>query len=233
MARLLVSVRSAEDARRALAGGASIIDVKEPANGALGRASFETWDEVRHVVPAGVKTSAALGELTEWLGDDRPAIPPRALEGFSYLKVGMAGVGPNWEEEWYALSGLLDARRIHWIAVVYTDWKAAGAPSPTTLANADFNFHGVLFDTWDKSQPAAWTPELFDAAELFRDRGALLALAGGLTADRLDEIAPWRPDVVAVRGAACEDGDRNRDIDPARVAELAALARKLPKPEPF
>ena len=104
---------------------------------------------------------------------------------------------------------------------------------PTTLANADFNFHGVLFDTWDKSKPAAWTPELFDAAELFRDRGALLALAGGLTADRLDEIASFKPDIVAVRGAACEDGDRNRDIDPARVAALAALARKLPKPEPF
>lgn len=232
MARLLVSVRSAEDARRALAGGASIVDVKEPANGALGRASSGTWEEVRRVVPAGVKMSAALGELTEWLGEDRPEIPPAALTGFSYLKVGMAGVGPNWEEEWYALSGLLDARRIHWIAVVYTDWQAAGAPSPTTLANADFNFQGVLFDTWDKSRPAAWTPELFDAAELFRDRGAMLALAGGLTADRLAEIAPLRPDIVAVRGAACEGGDRGRDIDPARVAELAALARKLPKPGP-
>ncbi len=232
MARLLVSVRSAEDAHRALAGGASIIDVKEPANGPLGRASVATWDEVRQVVPAGVKMSAALGELAEWTADDRPIVPPGVLTGFSYLKVGMAGAGPNWEEEWYALRDHLDARRIHWIAVVYTDWKAAGAPSPTTLANADFNFHGVLFDTWDKSKPAAWTPDVFDAVELFRDRGAMLALAGGLTAERLDEIAPYRPDVVAVRGAACEQGDRTRDVDSNRVADLVVLARKLPKPPP-
>jgi uncharacterized protein (UPF0264 family) len=227
MARLLVSVRTAEEARRALAGGAAIIDVKEPANGPLGRASFDTWDEVRRALPAGLEMSVALGELTEWLGDDPPAVPPGALTGIRYLKVGMAGVGPSWEEEWFALSERLEARRIRWIAVAYTDWKAAGAPSPTTLLNAGFPFRGVLFDTWDKSRPAVWTPELLDAAEAFRDRGATVAVAGGLTVDRLDEIAPIRPDIVAVRGAACEDGDRDRVVDAARVAGLAALARRL------
>lgn len=230
MARLLVSVRSAEEARLALTGGASIIDVKEPANGPLGRSSFETWRAIRDALPPGVKSSAALGELTEWLGEDRPAVPPSALAGFSYVKVGMAGVGPNWAEEWAQLSGLLNARRVGWIAVVYTDWKAAGSPSPTTMLNADFNYVGVLFDTWDKSKPAAWTPELLDAAEGFRGRGSMLAVAGSLTVDRLDEIAPFRPDIVAVRGAACEGGVRNREIDSRRVAELVSLVRKLPKP---
>ena len=36
--RLLVSVRSAAEAEEALAGGAALIDVKEPANGPLGKA---------------------------------------------------------------------------------------------------------------------------------------------------------------------------------------------------
>ena len=36
MTRLLVSVRSAEEAEIALAGGADVIDVKEPRRGALG-----------------------------------------------------------------------------------------------------------------------------------------------------------------------------------------------------
>ena len=36
--KLLVSVRSADEARAALAGGADLIDVKEPAHGPLGAA---------------------------------------------------------------------------------------------------------------------------------------------------------------------------------------------------
>ena len=36
MTGLLVSVRSAEEAEIALAGGANLIDIKEPSRGALG-----------------------------------------------------------------------------------------------------------------------------------------------------------------------------------------------------
>src|SRR5262245_17605754 len=39
---LMVSVRSAEEVEPALAGGAALIDIKEPARGALGPASIET-----------------------------------------------------------------------------------------------------------------------------------------------------------------------------------------------
>src|SRR5256885_16611977 len=41
-AGLLVSVRSAGEAEAAIAGGADLIDVKEPAYGSLGRAKDET-----------------------------------------------------------------------------------------------------------------------------------------------------------------------------------------------
>ncbi|WP_337173786.1 (5-formylfuran-3-yl)methyl phosphate synthase [Paludisphaera sp.] len=227
MARLLVSVRSADEARLALAGGASIIDVKEPAHGPLGRACSGAWAQVREVVPADVKLSAALGELTEWRGDDPPGVPPGALAEFDYLKVGLAGVGPDWEDEWRALADRLDAGRVRWIAVAYTDWEAAGAPSPTALLRAAFPFRGVLFDTWDKSKPAAWPPDFLDVLAGFRDRDATIALAGGLTVDRLAEISPFRPDIVAVRGAACVNGRRDGDIDPARVAELTSLVGEI------
>ena len=42
-AKLLVSVRSAAEAAAALEGGAHVIDVKEPLNGALG--NVELWRE--------------------------------------------------------------------------------------------------------------------------------------------------------------------------------------------
>ncbi len=49
MTRLLVSVRSAAEAEIALVGGAALIDVKEPARGALGMADFQV---IRDVITA-------------------------------------------------------------------------------------------------------------------------------------------------------------------------------------
>ncbi|MDG3003895.1 (5-formylfuran-3-yl)methyl phosphate synthase [Paludisphaera mucosa] len=231
MTRLLVSVRSAEEARRALAGGASIIDVKEPANGPLGRASFPTWREVREVVPDEVPLSVALGELPEWI-ERRPAFPGDAFEGLTYVKLGLAGAGPGWRDAWADLRASLPTRSSRWIAVVYTDWKAAGAPRPEDVLDAmGRDFAGVLFDTWDKSRPAPiWSEELNELADEIGKSGMLLAIAGGLTAESLDSFRVLRPDVLAVRGAACEAGDRMRDVDQRRVAELVRIT--LPTASP-
>ena len=67
MPGLLVSVRSADEARAALAGGADVIDIKEPGRGPLGRADEATWRAVRAEVAGRVPVSAALGELAAWL----------------------------------------------------------------------------------------------------------------------------------------------------------------------
>lgn len=229
MALLLVSVRSAEEARSALAGGASIIDVKEPANGPMGRASLDAWTEVRRVVPASIPLSAALGELNEWNGDAALDVPSDALRGFSFVKLALAGAGPDWIERWRESRARLDVPGVRWFVVAYVDWRAAGAPSPATLLDFADDFDGVLFDTWDKTRPAVWTGELLGVANEFRWRGASTAMAGGLAADRMREIAPiHHPDVMAVRGAACQGGDRRLAVDAARVAELAALVAALP-----
>ena len=55
MAGLLVSVRSADEARTALAGGATVIDVKEPERGPLGRADPATWRAANPVERADLR----------------------------------------------------------------------------------------------------------------------------------------------------------------------------------
>ena len=75
--RLLVSVRNAEEALMAVRGGADIIDVKEPSNGSLGRASVENLLAIADVLKLqqqhadrvrieAVPLSVALGEVQEW-----------------------------------------------------------------------------------------------------------------------------------------------------------------------
>jgi len=82
--QLLVSVRSADEARAALAGGADLIDVKEPSRGPLGTADSDVIAEVLRAVNGRVPVSAALGEFVAW--QDR--FVPRGLH---YAKWGMAG----------------------------------------------------------------------------------------------------------------------------------------------
>src|SRR5688500_14284157 len=82
---LLVGVRSGEEAALALAGGADVIDVKEPRRGALGAADAEVWNEVAEEVRGRAMTSAALGELLSE-GVERRAASARSLD---FVKIGL------------------------------------------------------------------------------------------------------------------------------------------------
>src|SRR4051812_39902678 len=86
MPGLLVSVRSPQEALAALAGGADIIDVKEPANGSLGRAEDDVIRAVVDVVAGRRPVSAAMGELVEESAC--------SIAGLNFLKWGLAECVP-------------------------------------------------------------------------------------------------------------------------------------------
>ena len=67
--RLLVSVRNVKEAKSALAGGVDIIDIKEPLNGSLGKASNQQIISIAKLVHDDhpqILLSAALGELADY-----------------------------------------------------------------------------------------------------------------------------------------------------------------------
>jgi (5-formylfuran-3-yl)methyl phosphate synthase len=227
LASLLVSVRSAAEARAAVAGGASIIDVKEPSRGSLGRSDASVWQAVRMAVPRSMPLSVALGELNEWLGSTRPQIPANAWDGIDFCKLGLAGAPTGWSKLWTDRGGELRLNTTpfpDWVAVVYLDWEAAGAPHPDAIIDAAAEMpecRAVLFDTWRKISGArldqSWKPRV----ERVRGAGRLVALAGSLDAAAIARLRVWQPDIFAVRGAACAEGDRLGSIDAFRVACLA------------
>ena len=233
MTGLLVSVRSADEAIRAAAGGATVIDVKEPDAGALGRAPLSVWRDVRRAVAPHIPVSVALGELTEWCGGRGPIVPPEAFDGLAFCKIGLAHAGPDWRDEWRSLRDRLPTGRCHWVSVVYVDWETADAPSPAEIlavAASTPGLAGVLIDTFDKSRAVLLDAEWLAWTIRVKAAGLKLAIAGGLTAETIGHLASFAPDLIAVRGAACVDGDRNRDVDAGRVMELAAIVRGLSAP---
>lgn len=223
MTKLLVSVRSAEEALTALEAGADLIDVKEPNRGALGAADCNTIEAVVSVVSGRLPTSAALGELPE-----ANRLPASLADRLSYAKFGLAGCAEiaDWPRRWQEAVASLP-RGVLPVAVAYADWQSAAAPSPEdVLAVArELRCGGLLVDTFDKTRgPIDRHLDLRRLEQLINGAqcvGMLAVIAGGLRHDDLAKLLPLQPDYIGVRGAACT-GDREGHLDAARVADLVS-----------
>jgi len=89
--RLLVSVASAAEASAALAGGADVIDAKDPHAGPLGPVSLNVLCDIHAAVAGAQPVSAALGDATDEATIERHAYTFIAA-GALFVKVGFAGI---------------------------------------------------------------------------------------------------------------------------------------------
>jgi len=225
---LLVSVRSSAEAKAALAGGADLIDVKEPSRGSIGRADDAVIAAVLRAVAGRKPVSAALGDVRDFAG-------PYSRPGLSYWKLGLAGCARQPERFWQTIvrsftsveSETAPLQRMALVA--YADWQRADAPPPgmvLALARAQ-RCGGIVVDTFckDGSTLLDWLalPELARLCELCRADGMHVALAGSLTPREIPLLSHLRPTWFAVRGAACRKGERESMIDEERVRELAGI----------
>jgi uncharacterized protein (UPF0264 family) len=226
MTGLLVSVRSAAEARTALAGGADLIDVKEPRHGSLGAAEPAVWAEVVSAVGGRVPVSAALGELADF----RPELL-RQMTGLSYAKVGLAGcaVSGDWAARWIdAMCGL--PANVQPVAAAYADWRTANSPPAEQLLPiaARMSSPYLLIDTFDKSNGRlldhVTIDELVTLGQSAARHRIRLVLAGSLDETSIRRLAPLAPAYFAVRGAACT-GDRTQAIERARVKRLVEVVQ--------
>jgi len=228
MTRLLVSVRSAAEARAALSAYAHLIDVKNPAKGSLGAPDRQTVAEVVAEVAGRIPVSVALGELREVGEMESTGLG----EGADYAKLGLAGCASwaDWPDRWAAALRCLPPK-VRPVAVVYADGPTARAPGPEhVLAEAArLDCAAVLVDTFDKSRGSLvnwWTIEkLAGFVARVRGSGMLCVLGGSLTEETIPRVAALRPDFIAVRGAVCRKG-RNGPLDAERVRRLVTLLNR-------
>lgn len=235
MTELLVSVRSVTEAEAALAGGANLIDVKEPSRGSLGRAPADTIGAVVAFINQRNPVSAALGELLE-----EPA-PIEGL-GLAYAKWGLAGCGacPDWRRRLEQAAQQLSwaARGCQAVAVAYVDGQAAKSPPVEEVIDfaCERRWGAVLLDTWEKNGRSLldWLPQavIRDLCRRCRSAGVRIALAGSLRLEDVPGVLRANPDFVAVRGAVCRGGNRRGSIDAGLVRQIAdVLLASRPVPE--
>ena len=226
MTGLLVSVRDVEEATEVLRAGVDVVDVKEPADGSLGAASPQVWQQVVDQLAGSVPVSLALGELRdEELGQRLAGIPA----GTAYVKIGLAGCQheAGWRNRWREALEKMPAGTSP-VAVVYADRERARSPLPAEILEAagDLGCAAVLVDTFDKQAGTLldhWPPaRLWEHARRVRQRGMRVVLAGSLDEAAIRLLATPAIDLLAVRGAACR-GARDGQLDPLLVAGLVGL----------
>jgi hypothetical protein len=231
---LLVSVRSASEAEAALRGGATLIDVKEPRDGSLGRATVAQWAQVAAAVAQRAPVSVAWGELRD-AADDVPSAMPASV---AFAKCGLAGCAAwrDWPQRWRNWAERLPPP-VAPVAVLYADWQAAGAPPPNQILQhaVAHRCRALLCDTWAKDGRTLLdhlAPAALGALTCAARRcGMLIVLAGALHVGDLRDVLALEPDFVAVRGAVCQGG-RTGTVHEHRVAEFAqALARATGAPQ--
>lgn len=240
--QLLVSVRNAEEAIAAADGGADIIDVKDPDQGALGFAGWEKIQEIQSGLEAPCVLSAALGELAEWqnqqAGLNLDETDLSDLPTLQYAKIGFAGQIANaesskWITDWQAVRTRLSNVQ-QWVAVAYSDFSLCDAPEPEHILDAAIatGCKVLLLDTFQKNGKTTFDhlSEVQLKALIQRSHAAdiLVAIAGQVSVDRVSSIQTVRPDIIAVRGAVCEDRDRSKSVQLDEVTKLRTALSKIP-----
>jgi hypothetical protein len=229
--RLLISVVDVAEAIEAAAAGADIIDVKDPATGALGLAPPRSVRAIRDAIPAPVPISAALGDGPFEPGAAVAAAAAAAASGASFVKLGLRHMaGERALATLRAVRGGLPAR-VQLIVAGFADFPRADSPDPLDLPDLarTAGAQGCLIDTAVKDGRGLfhWMDEarLHRLVAACRARALLCALAGSLSAADLPRLPPIGADIAGVRGAACV-GDRIRGrVSGVRVRALGVALR--------
>lgn len=207
-----------KEASEAIAGGADIIDVKNPKEGALG-ANFP-WiiKRIREITPKNIEVSCTLGEVPNLPGSISLAALGAASLGVNYVKVGLYGF-KTFEEALNLMQSVTKAvkeynPKIKVVATGYADADRAGSIDPLLIpkiaheAQADV----AMIDTAVKDGKNIFTfltiEQLKKFVNLAHDYGLEAALAGSLRKQDLPIIYNLGADVAGLRGAACTNSDR-------------------------
>jgi (5-formylfuran-3-yl)methyl phosphate synthase len=221
MTRMLASVSTPEEAEIALAGGADIIDLKDPTRGALGAVPPEVIRSALATVRGRRPVSAVAGDLPMQPDLVYTTVRDIAATGVDYVKLGIfpGGDAPACITE---LSGV--AASVKLIAVFFADTFPDLTLLPLLKRSG---FAGVMLDTQGKTAGRLLDhfslPRLLGFVEDSHALGLIAGLAGSLETPDIPRLLVLAPDLLGFRGALCGPGGRTAALDLERVQTVRGL----------
>lgn len=231
--QLLISVINENEAKSAVDGGADIVDVKNPLEGALGANFPRVIRRVRQCTPSRIPLSVAIGDAPDKPGATSLAALGAAVCGAQYVKVGLYGT-KGARQAIFLLKEVCRAVREHdaaikIIAAAYADAHIIGAlpapelPSVAKEAGAD----GCMIDTAIKGEGMLFShlddDELRQFVQSCHKEGLICALAGSLRETDIPRVSEIGPDIVGFRTAVCRVDRIKGVVEPRKVERLKNL----------
>jgi (5-formylfuran-3-yl)methyl phosphate synthase len=217
--KLLISPINEVEAKEAIAGGADIIDVKNPLEGALGANYPWVIKSIKQLTPKPLEVSCAIGDAPNLPGTISLAAFGAAALGVDYIKVGLFGV-KTVEEAVFLLKQVAKAAkecnpRIKVVAAGYADAEKIDTLNPELIPEIAHQAHAdiAMLDTATKDGSNLFTYQTKMQLKTFVDKahslGLQAALAGSLRKQDLATVYGLGADIAGLRGAACTGSDRN------------------------
>ncbi|WP_349431382.1 (5-formylfuran-3-yl)methyl phosphate synthase [Methylomarinum sp. Ch1-1] len=229
MTRILASINSLEEAQLIQTFDIDIIDLKQPAEGALGALDKGTVQRIIAEIAGRCPVSATIGDLPMLPHRVAPAVADMAETGVDYIKIGFFP-GHDWLACIEALSQFSDDHAL--IAVLFADCQ----PSFSVLRQLkQAGFTGVMLDTMDKRKGSLndimTMPRIAQFIKLAKQLDLLTGLAGSLKSSDIATLLPLHADYLGFRGALCAHHNRIAALAPNKIAALIACFHAPPAME--
>ncbi|MGZ8162816.1 MAG: (5-formylfuran-3-yl)methyl phosphate synthase [Methylobacter sp.] len=224
MTGMLASVNNLKEAALVLSANVDIIDLKQPALGALGALETDSVKKIVTWVDGRCPVSATIGDLPMEPQIIFNAVKAMAETGVDYIKVGFFP-GGAWSETVEKLSTLTQ-HDIALIAVLFADTQfnkaQEGLALIPSLKNAAFT--GVMLDTRDKkngslTQIMAKT-DIRQFVSRVKTHQLICGLAGSLRLEDIAGLMTFHPDYLGFRGALCMQHNRTAQLNEASVVQI-------------
>jgi uncharacterized protein (UPF0264 family) len=219
MTGMLASVNSVAEALLALSANVDIIDLKQPASGALGALDIDLVKQIVAGIDGRCPVSATIGDLPMQPDLVFNAVKTMAETGVDYIKIGFFPDG-DWLGTVNKLSAL-SQQNIALIAVLFADIQL-----DLSIVDSlkDAGFTGVMLDTMNKQNGSLMhvmeISEIGQFVRLAKARQLLCGLAGSLKLQDIPGLMPYQADYLGFRGALCLQHDRTAQLNKAAIMQI-------------
>ena len=231
MTGMLASVNSIEEATLVLSANVDIIDLKQPALGALGALETSLVKKIVAEIDGHCPVSATIGDLPMQPEIIFHAVKTMAETGVDYIKIGFFPDG-DWQGTLEKLASLTHAepapgRLISLIAVLFADAQP-DLGIIASLKNAGFK--GVMLDTMDKKNGSLTQvmvkTDIAQFVRLAKAHQLICGLAGSLRLEDIPELMPYQPDYLGFRGALCLQHNRTAQLNKPSIIQIKQAIAK-------
>jgi uncharacterized protein (UPF0264 family) len=233
MTQMLASVTTLQEALIALEAGVDIIDLKNPAEGALGALPLSAIRQIVVAIDGRKCISTTIGDLPM-----QPKVLLQSVKrvmdtGIDIIKVGFFANNNHLNDDSLACIRALKpvaAKGARLVAVMMAD------QNPCLELLSDFKragFYGVMLDTAKKDGNSLLEYILYENLQKFISDslgfGLKVGLAGALKLEHISALVKLSPSYLGFRGAICTNLQRNSPISRFKVIEIKELLYKSNK----